>query len=81
MTATQPSNAGGDVTRRRLRVRRNPMWLAGGILAVCLGGLASGYLFMSVAATDDPDILRIDIGVSDNEGQAAERILFRAISQ
>ena len=35
----------------------------------------------SVAATDDPDILRIDIGVSDNEGQAAERVLFRAISQ
>ena len=35
----------------------------------------------AVTATDDPDILRIDIGVSDNEGQAAERVLFRAISQ
>ncbi|WP_312148116.1 type II secretion system minor pseudopilin GspI [Brevundimonas sp.] len=33
----------------------------------------------SVAATDDPDILRIDIRVSDDEGQAAERILFRAV--
>lgn len=32
----------------------------------------------SVTATDDPDILRIDIRVSDDEGQAAERILFRA---
>ena len=42
-----------DVTRRRLRVRRHPAWLAGGILAVCLGGLASGYLFMSVADTDE----------------------------
>ena len=33
----------------------------------------------SVTATDDPDILRIDIRVSDGEGQAAERILFRAV--
>lgn len=32
----------------------------------------------SVTATDDPDILRIDIRVSDHEGQAAERVLFRA---
>ncbi len=32
----------------------------------------------SVTATDDPDILRIDIRVSDDEGQAAERVLFRA---
>ena len=32
----------------------------------------------SVTATDDPDILRIDIRVSEDEGQAAERVLFRA---
>ncbi|HEY1071759.1 type II secretion system minor pseudopilin GspI [Brevundimonas sp.] len=35
----------------------------------------------SVTATDDPDILRVDIRVLDDEGQAAERVLFRAISQ
>ena len=33
----------------------------------------------AVTATDDPDILRIDIRVSDGEGQAAERVLFRAV--
>ncbi|GEM_PF-579542 len=33
----------------------------------------------AVTATDDPDILRIDIRVSDDEGQAAERVLFRAV--
>ncbi len=70
MTATQPSNAGGDVTRRRLRVRRNPMWLAGGILAVCLGGLASGYLFMSVAATDE--VLKVQRTVYRGQIIAAE---------
>ena len=33
----------------------------------------------AVTATDDPDILRIDIRVSDDEGQASERVLFRAV--
>lgn len=31
----------------------------------------------SVAATDDPDILRVDIQVSTDEGQASDRTLFR----
>lgn len=31
----------------------------------------------TVAATDDPDILRIDIRVSTDEGQASDRTLFR----
>jgi general secretion pathway protein I len=34
----------------------------------------------SVTATDDPEILRIDIRVSDDEGQAAERVLSRAVA-
>lgn len=34
----------------------------------------------SVTATDHPEILRIDIRVSDEEGQAAERVLFRAVT-
>lgn len=41
-----------DARRPRLRLRRNPTWLLAGILAVCLGGLASAYLFVSVAATE-----------------------------
>ena len=32
----------------------------------------------TVASTDDPDLLRIDIRVLDDEGQAADRTLFRA---
>ncbi len=32
----------------------------------------------TVAPTDDPDLLRIHITVSDPEGQAAERTLFRS---
>lgn len=31
-----------------------------------------------VTATDDPDLQRVDIRVSGDEGQAAERILFRS---
>lgn len=31
----------------------------------------------TVAGTDDPDILRIDIQVSTDEGQASDRTLFR----
>jgi len=30
-----------------------------------------------VAGTDDPDILRIDIRVSTDEGEASDRTLFR----
>lgn len=33
----------------RVRVRRNPRWLALGILLVAVGGLASAFLFMSMA--------------------------------
>lgn len=32
----------------------------------------------TASATDDPDLLRIDIRVDDPEGQAAERVLFRS---
>lgn len=34
---------------RRVRVRRNPRWLAVGILLMALGGLASAFLFMAAA--------------------------------
>lgn len=42
-----------DARRPRLRLRRNPMWLLAGILAVVLGGLASAYLYTSVASTEE----------------------------
>lgn len=32
----------------------------------------------TVAATDDPDLIRIHITVNDSEGQAAQRTLFRS---
>ena len=32
----------------------------------------------AVTSTDDPDLLRIDIRVSNTEGQAAERTVFRS---
>lgn len=42
-----------DARRPRVRLRRQPAWLIGGILAVCLGGLASAFLVMNVAQTDE----------------------------
>lgn len=42
-----------DARRPRVRLRRQPAWLIGGILAVCLGGLASAFLVMNVASTDE----------------------------
>ncbi|MFZ1409833.1 MAG: SAF domain-containing protein, partial [Micropruina sp.] len=32
-----------------VRARRNPRWIAAGVLAICLGGLGSGVLYTSVA--------------------------------
>lgn len=42
-----------DARRPRVRLRRRPAWLLAGVLAVCLGGLASAYLVMNVAHTDE----------------------------
>lgn len=38
--------------RSRLRLRRSPLWLLGGVLAICLGGLASAFLYLAVADTE-----------------------------
>ncbi|MFV0453120.1 MAG: SAF domain-containing protein [Propioniciclava sp.] len=48
MTSSTP-----DARRPPLRLRRQPAWLLGGILAVCLGGLASAYLVTTLVHTDD----------------------------
>ncbi|WP_232547050.1 SAF domain-containing protein [Propioniciclava soli] len=47
------STVAPDARRPRLRLRRNPLWLLAGILAVALGGLASAYLYTSVASTEE----------------------------
>lgn len=47
-----------DATRPRLRLRRSPLWLAAGILAICLGGLASAFVYLQVAASDP--VLRVN---------------------
>ena len=41
-----------DAARPRLRVRRSPTWLAAGIVAICLGGLGSAYVFASLTASE-----------------------------
>lgn len=41
-----------------------------------LGGRRWGWT-RAVSATADPDLLRIDVSVRDDEGQAADRTLFR----
>lgn len=44
--------------RPRLRTRRSPLWLMAGIVAVCLGGLASAFVYLSVAAA--APVLRVN---------------------
>lgn len=40
-----------DATRPRLRVRRSPVWLAAGLVAICLGGLGSAFVFSALTAS------------------------------
>ena len=47
-----------DATRPRIRLRRSPLWLLAGILAVCLGGLASAFVYLSLAESDP--VLRVN---------------------
>ena len=47
-----------DATRPRIRTRRSPLWLLAGILAVCLGGLASAFVYLELAAADP--VLRVN---------------------
>lgn len=66
MTATehQPSapavpldRAGLDVTAGRLRPRRQPKWIAAGVLAICLGGLGAAVLYTEAAQSSDVVVL------------------------
>ncbi|MFT3876387.1 MAG: SAF domain-containing protein [Propioniciclava sp.] len=40
-----------DAARPRLRVRRSPLWLAAGLIAIALGGLGSAAVFSSLSAS------------------------------
>ncbi len=40
-----------DAARPPLRIRRSPAWLAAGIVAICLGGLGSAWVFSSLTAS------------------------------
>lgn len=47
-----------DVPRPRIRTRRSPLWLLAGILAVCLGGLGSGFVLLHLTAAEP--VLRVN---------------------
>lgn len=59
-----------DATRPRLRTRRSPLWLVTGILLVCLGGLTSAFVYLSVAASDP--VLRVNRTIHRGETIRAE---------
>lgn len=54
-----------DTARARVRLRRSPLWLVAGILAVALGGLASAFVYLQVAASDP--VLRVNRTVHRGE--------------
>lgn len=56
-------------SRLRLRVRRNPTWLLAGLLAVCLGGLATAWLVTSATASEP--VLRVNRTIHRGEVIAA----------
>lgn len=64
----EPSAPGA--ARPRLRTRRSPLWLVIGILAVCLGGLASAWVHQSLTASDA--VLRVNRTIHRGEVIAAQ---------
>jgi hypothetical protein len=46
-----------DLTTGRLRARRQPKWIAAGVLAICLGGLGAAVLYTEAAQSSDVVIL------------------------
>lgn len=51
-----------DVTSARLRARRQPKWIAAGILAICLGGLGAAVLYSEAAQSSDVLVLTRSVG-------------------
>lgn len=46
-----------DLTAGRLRPRRQPKWIAAGLLAICLGGLGAAVLYNEAARASDVVVL------------------------
>lgn len=47
----------GAPVRTRIRLRRNPRWLAAGVLLTVLGGLATAFGFLTVSASESVVVL------------------------
>lgn len=48
---------GADFTTARLRPRRQPKWIAAGLLAMCLGGLGAAVLYLEAAQSAEVVVL------------------------
>ncbi|MFV0406711.1 MAG: SAF domain-containing protein [Propioniciclava sp.] len=62
--------------RPRVRIRRHPGWLLGGIIAVCLGGLVSASLVMTVANTEQV----LAVATTVHRGEQIEATDLRVVS-
>lgn len=57
-------------TRARMRVRRNPRWLAVGVVAIVVGGLGSAYGFATVA--DSQPVIKVNRTIYRGERISAQ---------
>lgn len=55
---TEPRATIGTIATRRPRTRRNPKWIALGIIAICLGAIASFVLYSQVTESHQVVIVR-----------------------
>lgn len=67
-----------DAARPRLRTRRSPLWLLAGIVAICLGGLASAFVYLSVASSEP--VLRVNRTIHRGEVITAQDLSIISIS-
>lgn len=61
-----------DSARPRIRTRRSPLWLLVGIVAVCLGGLGSAFVFGSITSSDH--VLRVNRTIHRGEVIATQDV-------
>ncbi|WP_432560282.1 SAF domain-containing protein [Granulicoccus sp. GXG6511] len=79
-TAARPAGvSGSEPTSGRLRVRRQPKWIAAGVLAMCLGGLGAAVLWGE--ASGSADVLVLTRAVSRGEIVAASDFRVAQVGQ
>lgn len=61
-----------EAARPRIRTRRSPLWLLVGIVAVCLGGLGSAFVFSSLSSSDH--VLRVNRTIHRGELIASQDV-------